>query len=184
MAENQKFNSVSEAADFYIEDPDIKSLIDTEIEQSKLASKLLELRLRKDISQRRLAELMGCDPSKISRMESGNGLNLKVGDVRDYLSALDIDMTIIFEDSSLPAAERIKNHVYAIHDQLKTLAQIANEIDGDQEIIEKIKIFYGEVLLNFLIRYNDSHQSLYKVTEQKSHKKECNESITECPIEQ
>ena len=171
MADNQKFNSASEAAAFYAGDERFKELVEEEISQSEISYQLLQLRISKNVSQKELAKRMSCDPSKISRMESSNDLNLKIGDIKDFLSALGVDIKIIFEDTSLPAAEQIKNHVYAIHDQLDALAKIAKDVDGDDEIIEKIKIFYGEVLLNFLIRYKNSHQTLHTITESKRTEK-------------
>ncbi|NTU52396.1 MAG: helix-turn-helix transcriptional regulator [Chlorobiaceae bacterium] len=166
MADNKTFDSASEAAAFYAGDDKFKNLVDEEISQNQISYQLLQTRISKNISQKELANLMGCDPSKISRMESGNDLNLKIGDIKNFLSALDVDIKFLFEDKYLPAAEKIKNHVYAIHDQLDALAKTAKEINND-EIIEKIKIFYGEVLLNFLIRYKDSHQTIHTITESK-----------------
>lgn len=167
MADNQKFNSAAEAAAFYAGDERFKKLVEEEMSQSEISYQLLQLRISKNVSQKELAKRMGCDPSKISRMESSSDLNLKIGDIKDFLSALDVDIKIVFEDKSIPAAEQIKNHVYAIHDQLDALVKIAKDVDGDDEIIDKIKIFYGEVLLNFLIRYKDSHQTLHTITESK-----------------
>ncbi|ANT65119.1 MULTISPECIES: helix-turn-helix domain-containing protein [Prosthecochloris] len=163
MAERKRFKSAAEVAAFCTGDEAFRQLVEKEVKQSRIAYNLLKLRLTKEVSQKALAERMGCDSSKISRMESGNDNNLKIGDIRDYLSALGVGMSMTFEDNELPAADRIKSYVYAIHDQLNKLAGLASEVDGDDEIIDKIKIFYGEVLFNFLARYTDSHKVLYTV---------------------
>ena len=40
-------------------------------------------------------------------------------------------MTIFFEDNALPAAEKTRHHLFAIHEQLERLAEIARQVDGD-----------------------------------------------------
>ena len=108
--------------------------MDEEICCSQLVNTLLQLRIEKGISQKELAKRIGCDPSKISRLEAGNDLQLKIGDVRQYLSALDVTMNMVFEDTSLP---------------------VAKKVDGDEVIINKIHVFCSEVLFNFLSRFGD-----------------------------
>ena len=107
---------------------------------------------------------MKCDSSKISRMEAGNDLQLKVGDINQYASALGVAVQVVFEDKTLPVAEQIKSHVFSIHEQLEQLVGIAKRVDGDELIIGKINAFYGEVLLNFMLRFTDSHQKLRVVS--------------------
>lgn len=160
MAENLRFGSVADAAAFLAGDDAVKNLVEKEIEQSQLINSLLQLRLRKGISQKELSKSMGCDSSKISRMESGSDLQLKVGDIMQYASAIGVQMNMIFEDKTLPVAEQIKRHVFSIHAQLEQLIGIAKQVDGDELIIGKINAFYGEVLLNFMLRFSDSHQKL------------------------
>ena len=93
MAKKQRFTSVGDAAAFLAEDDAVKSEVEEEVENSRIVNKLLQLRASKGVTQRELAERMGCDPSKISRMEAGNDLQLKMGDVLQYLSALDVTMS-------------------------------------------------------------------------------------------
>ncbi len=163
--ENLRFNSVGDAAAFLAGDEKVKQRVENEISYSKVVNNLLLLRIKKGVSQKELAQSMSCDPSKISRMEAGNDLQLKLGDVTQYASALDVKITMLFEDTSLPAAEQIKRHVFAIHDQLECLVQLAKRVDGDDEIISKIHVFCGEVLFNFLTRFEDSYKNLCLVSE-------------------
>jgi len=159
------FHSVSDAAAFLAGDEQVKALVEQEIAGSQIVNSLIQQRMGKKVSQKELAQRMGCDPSKISRMEAGNDAQLKIGDVTHYLTAIGVQMSMIFEDAELPAAERIKRHVFAIHEQLERLVDIAKQVDGDDSIIKKIREFYGEVLLNFMLRFSDSHQKLSIVSE-------------------
>uniref|UniRef100_Q3AR54 Transcriptional regulator, XRE family n=1 Tax=Chlorobium chlorochromatii (strain CaD3) TaxID=340177 RepID=Q3AR54_CHLCH len=173
--EQTLFTSVSDAAAFLADDNSIKEKVEQEIASSQLVNRLIQLRINKKVSQKELARQMGCDASKLSRMEAGTDQQLRMGDITDYLSALGVHVSLVFEDTTLPAAEQIKQHVFAIHEQLENLANIARQVDGDNEIIEKIHKFYGEVLLNFMLRFSDSHEKLCMVSGYKSatpHKEE------------
>ncbi len=163
--ETQRFNSVGDAAAFLCEEETVKSLVEEEIEHSLIINRLLQIRIEKEVSQKELARRMGCDPSKISRMEAGNDTQLKIGDVMHYVSALGIQMNMIFEDTTLPVAEQIKYDVFSIHEKLERLVLIAKEVDGDEVIINKIDGFYREVLINFMLRFANSHEKLKVVTE-------------------
>ena len=64
-----------------------------------------------------------------------------MGDVMQYLFALDITMNKVFEDTSLPVAEQIKQHVFLIHEKLEQLVKRSKQFDGDEVIITKIHVF-------------------------------------------
>ena len=85
---------------------------------------------------------------------------MNLGDVMLYTKALGVNMSVLFDDPSLPAADRIKHHVIAAHDLLEQLRKLAHQVGGEDTISEKIKQFYGEVLLNFAIRFGDSYSKL------------------------
>jgi len=99
MAEKMRFKSVAEAAAFLAVDDTVKNLVQDEIDNSQIVNNLLRLRLRKGVSQKELSRRMGCDSSKISRMEGGNDVQLKIGDVSQYASALGVQMNLVFEDT-------------------------------------------------------------------------------------
>ena len=159
-----RFTSSGDAAASLAGDEKVKQQVDEEICCSQLVNTLLQLRMEKGISQKELAKRIGCDPSKISRMEAGNDLQLKMGDVMQYLSALNVKMNMVFEDTSLPVAEQIKQHVFLIHEKLEELVKLAKQVDGDKIIINKIHVFCSEVLFNFLSRFGDSYKKLCVVS--------------------
>ncbi len=99
MAEKMRFKSVAEAAALLAVDDRVKNLVQDEIDNSQIVNNLLRLRLRKGVSQKELSRRMGCDSSKISRMEGGNDVQLKIGDVSQYALALGVQMNLVFEDT-------------------------------------------------------------------------------------
>lgn len=163
--DKQQFNSAAEAFASIVGNDTVKDAIQDEVDKTQLIDTLVQMRMQKGVSQKRLAELMQCTPSKISRLESSTDDTLKLSDIKEYVRALNIGMSIVLEDNDLPAADQIKRHVFSIHEKLENLVKIAKEVDGDSEIIGKINQFYGEVLLNFLVKFESSHSKLRMVVE-------------------
>ena len=85
---------------------------------------------------------------------------MKWGDIVNYLDALNIKTSILFDDETLPAAHRIKHRVIEIHTLLEGLADLAKKVSDDRTIVDKIHQFYGEVLFNFLARFEENHSLL------------------------
>lgn len=166
MESNLRSKSAGDAAAFLCGDETVKNLVEKEIERSWIVNKLLQMRIDKELSQKELAQQMGCDPSKISRMEAGNDLQLKISDIAQYASALGVKISMVFEDTTLPVAEQIKRSVFSIDEKLKQLVGLAKQVDGDEAIINAINSFYKEVLFNFLVRFKDSHEKLSIVSGQ------------------
>jgi transcriptional regulator with XRE-family HTH domain len=163
--EKQQFSSAAEAFASIVGDDVVKDAIQEETGKTQLLSTLVQMRMQKNVSQKRLAELMQCTPSKISRLELSTDAALKLSDIKEYVRALNIGMSIVFEDNDLPVADQIRQHVFTIHEKLESLVRIAKEVEGDMEIVSKINKFYGEVLFNFLSKFVSSHSKLRMVVE-------------------
>ncbi len=157
---NKRPESVAETAAYLADDEKIKEQVEQEIACSKMVTWLVQLRIQKKVTQKQIAEYIKCDPSKISKIEAGNDFQLKWMDIVGYLFALGVRPSILVEDTSLPAASRIKQHVFAIHTLLEELANLAEEVGDDTRIVDKIHQFYGEVLFNFLAKFGDSNKKL------------------------
>lgn len=155
-----KFTSVAEAAAHLAEDAAVENRVNDEIARNTVVSALLEMRIAKGLTQEQVAESMGCDPSVISRMETDSDRQLKWADIAGYVKALNVDLCLFFEDHSIPAAGRIKHLVFRIHEDLESLAELAKQVGGEDEIAKKIHQFYGEVLMNFLVKFKKSADKL------------------------
>ncbi len=158
-----KFKNTAEAAASLAEDPRVEERIKGEISRNALVSLLLEMRIDKGLTQEQIAASMKCTPSVISRIESGNDRQLKWTDIIGYCNALKVQMSIFFNDPSLPAAERIKQYVFKIHKDLESLATLAKEVGGEDDIARGIDRFYKQVLFNFLIRFKINYEKLTAV---------------------
>jgi len=81
---------------------------------------------------------------------------LKLGDILGYLSALDMNLSMILSDPTSPIADRIKHAVFQIDDLLQELRDLAAPYDDDK-INEGIDRFYHEVLFNFIKNFKSTY---------------------------
>jgi transcriptional regulator with XRE-family HTH domain len=156
----KRFQSAAEAAAFLADNEEVEARVEKEVLANRLVTALIHARIEKGYTQKDVALAMGCNPSKISKIEAGTDQTLKWSDVVDYLSALNVGLTVFFEDGDMPAAERIKSHVFRIHSDLESLAELAKQYCDDPDIPDKIHQFYGEVLFNFIAKFQDSYGKL------------------------
>lgn len=160
MSKKSKSNEAASLAALLAGDPAVETKVEREIQLSTVVSHLLSLRVGKGLTQEEVAQTMGCDASKISRLEAGTDENLKWMDMVRYSDAVGVDMRLTFENRDLPAADRIKHCVFEIDHGLKQLAELAKTLGNNDGITQKIHSFYFEVLFNFLARYKDSCDSI------------------------
>jgi len=160
MNTKQKSNDVAAVAALLAGDPSVETKVQDEIQRSSMVTRLLAMRIAKNVTQDKVAEVMQCDPSKISRLEAGNDTTLKWNDILGYARALDLELTISFADQGLPASARIKHCVFEIDRGLQELATLAASCGADEKITQGIHRFYAEVLFNFLKRYKDGLDTL------------------------
>ncbi len=158
-----KFNNVADAAAQLAADQGMVEEVGRAIADNSLVSVLLTMRVKKGLTQDQIAEAMGCDPSKVSRLESGSDCQLRWMDIIGYARALKLDMSVIFDDSGLPAAERIKHCVFRIDEDLEKLGTLAKELGAEDEITKEIDRFYRQVLFNFLTRFKKNSERLSDV---------------------
>ena len=140
------------------DDPTIAPEVESLIRRSQLVRTLTGLLLSKKLTQKQIADSMKCDQSRVSRIENGYDEDITFGEIVAYAQATGCTTNLLFDNATAPAATRIKQHVLAIHSQLESLAKLA-ENEGSEEIfIKKINEFMGEVLLNFMIRFDSSYK--------------------------
>jgi transcriptional regulator with XRE-family HTH domain len=166
---NTKSKKIAAMAASLAGNPEVEQRVLDAISANSMVSCLLAMRVKKCLTQEQVAQRMKCNPSKVSRMESGSDLQLKWADVVCYASAINMNMCVLFEDPSLPAAERIKQCVFSISEDLDKLTDLAKQVGGNDEIAKKIHQFSGEVLLNFLLRFKDHSEKLQSVVKLAPH---------------
>ena len=140
------------------DDPTIAPEVESLIRRSQLVRTLTGLRLSKKLTQKQIADSMKCDQSRVSRIENGYDEDITFGEIVAYAQATGCTTNLLFDNATAPAATRIKQHVLAIHSQLESLAKLAEKEGSEEVFIKKINEFMGEVLLNFMIRFDSSYK--------------------------
>ncbi len=160
MSKKTKSSEAASLAALLAGDPAVEAKVEREIQLSTVVTHLLALRVGKGLTQEQVAQSMGCDASKVSRLEAGTDEGLRWMDMVRYSDAVGVDFRLTFEERDLPAADRIKHCVFEIDTGLKQLAELAKTLGTNDGITQKIHSFYAEVLFNFLVRYKDSCDSI------------------------
>ncbi len=155
-----RFNTAADAAAALAGKRRVAQRVRQHVAASQVVSALLHLRTAHGITQTTIAKRMGCGQAKISKLEAGTDAQLSVADLRGYLGALGVDAHLVIDDKKQPVAQRIKQKVFELHGMLEELAAIARNVSDDHDIVNKIHQFYGEVLLNFVLRFGESYEKV------------------------
>ena len=145
------------------DDDSIVRDVEARMSQTRFVAMLTEARARKGMTQKDIATKIGTSVSKVSRFEASNDDDLRIGDAKDYLNALDLEASIAFFDKSMPTTSQIKHYIFEIEKLLTHLTSIAKTCDGDRQIVDGISRFRGEVLYNFIIKYMMSGKDFPKL---------------------
>ena len=122
----------------------------------RLRNELVDKRVRRGLTQRDMAKLMGVNQSRVCRFEDKPDDDLDLGTLRRYAAALGFHMTLHFADEKQTDASRIKDCVFSIQRQLQNITDIARKHPDDKDLCNGIAQFQAEVLLNFLVKYGES----------------------------
>ena len=151
------------------EDDSIVRDVEARMSQTRFVAMLTEARARKGMTQKDVATKIGTSVSKVSRFEASNDDDLRIGDAKDYLNALDLEVSIAFFDKSMPTTSQIKHYIFEIEKLLTHLTSIAKDCDDDRSIVDGISRFRGEVLYNFIIKYVMSGKDFPKLQTANDH---------------
>jgi len=133
----RRSHSVAEMAADILDDPSAKERVEQLIANRKLIEQLILQRLLLEKTQTEVARYMGCNTSKISRMEAGSDQDLKLGDILGYLSALDMNLSMILSAPTSPITDRFK--VEVPESSPKKLSQIEHRRDLIAENIKEAR---------------------------------------------
>jgi transcriptional regulator with XRE-family HTH domain len=154
--DKRKINSFDKFVLDLTGDESILQDIDKHRRATSLVALLENERVRKKLTQKDIAERMGVSVSTVSRFEDTPDDDLNLGDMKAYMAALGMNMSMMICEEKVPSAARIKHCVFEIKRLLTKLTEYAKNSQGDQELCDAISKFQGEVLFNFLMKYVES----------------------------
>jgi transcriptional regulator with XRE-family HTH domain len=123
MNKRKAYTSVAEMVHDLAEDKTFADDFENRLARRQVVKRLFALRCSRGMSQKDVADKFGCTQSRISKLESDDDSDLRLGDLRDYAAALGLEMRIVLSPEGQTAVEEIKYHAQRIEQLLGDLAK-------------------------------------------------------------
>ncbi|MBI2094938.1 MAG: helix-turn-helix transcriptional regulator [Candidatus Omnitrophica bacterium] len=139
------YKSVKEMARDISKDASFESRLSKEIDEKRIAKFLFYLRCKNNLTQKQIAEKIGCTQSKVSKIESAYNHELSVQDLLDYGKAMNLKLELGYRHPSMRIVDMIKYHAFKIKRLLGQLTDLAKD---DKEMNDAIARFHVEAFVN------------------------------------
>lgn len=125
----KKFKSVQDMVKSLSEDKEFDQQLAAQVNNRRLSRFLFVLRNQKGMTQKQMAEKLGCTQSRISKIEHAEDMDLTVKDLLDYGKVLDMNINFNFAPRKLKIVDLIRFHLDAIHQLIKRLVNLSGDDD-------------------------------------------------------
>lgn len=142
---SQKYKNVSSLIKGMSTDNQSRDMSLQEIKNRSVSRFLFASRCKHNMTQKQLADKIGCSQGRISKIETSYDRYISIGDLLDYANALNLQLEVGFRHHSIKLVDLIKYHAFKIDENLEKLRKLAED---DDQIKEAIKNFHGEALFN------------------------------------
>jgi transcriptional regulator with XRE-family HTH domain len=139
------FKNVKEMIKGLSEDDKFKENALNEIENKTIAKFLFTLRCKHNLTQKQLADKIGCTQSRISKIEGAYNNEITIKDLSDYGEALNLQLEIGYRNKDMKIVDLIKYHAFKIKGYLEKLVDITGE---DETLAKGVLGFHFETLWN------------------------------------
>lgn len=119
----EEYSSVSEMIESLSEDPDFAREFEARVQDRLLTKNLSVLRNLANLSQKELADQLGCTQSKVSKLETGVDADLRFGDMIEYAKAVGYVPYLTFVPKGMTIADKVKMHALQIAEALPGLTE-------------------------------------------------------------
>lgn len=127
------------------------------IDKRFIVHRLYGTRSAKGVSQQEMAERLNCSQSRISKLENSEDEDLRLGDLKKYLAAIGMNLTVFISKKQWRAIDQIKFHAFRIRHILEDLTKLAKD---DPEIAKGVHHCHLETLFNLVKLVSESAQGL------------------------
>lgn len=139
------FKNVEEMVKGLSVDKEFKKDALKELENKAIAKFLFTLRCEHNLTQKQLAEKLGCTQSKISKIESSRDNEIAIKDLLDYGKALNLQLGVGYRNTNIKIVDLIKYHAFKIKDYLEQLVELVKD---DEDMAKEIMKFHLEAFAN------------------------------------
>lgn len=140
-------SSVSEMIRSVSDDSTFVDEFQQHIANRRIVHFLFGLRSARGMSQRQIAEKLGCSQSRISKLENSEDGDVRLGDLDQYAEALGLDVTLVLAKQRRTPVDEVKYHAFCIKRLLDHLCSLAKD---DDAIAKAVAQFHGEAFFNLV----------------------------------
>ncbi|MEW5895639.1 MAG: helix-turn-helix domain-containing protein [Candidatus Omnitrophota bacterium] len=141
----KQFKNVNDLIKGLSEDENFKKEALKTISENGLSKFLSFLRCGHQMTQKELAEKIGCSQGRVSKIESAKDDKLSIKDFIDYGNALGLELEIGFRRKDMKWVDMVKYHAFQMQGYLNNIVQVAKE---DEALEEGALAFCFETLKN------------------------------------
>jgi transcriptional regulator with XRE-family HTH domain len=142
---DKQYKSVVEMLKDVSDNNDFNKTVEKEINTRQISKALFAMRNRACLNQKQIAERMKCTQGKVSKIENAHDMDISIGDLVNYCSAVNMRLEIGFSDTRLTMVDRVKYHYFHLKKLLDKLIEIAK---GDKAMERGVEKFAHEALVN------------------------------------
>lgn len=157
MNENRTYTNVEQMVRETSDDKSFADDFEKRLHGRRIVKDLMVRRATQGLSQKQLAEKLGCTQSRISKMESMTDVDLRLGDFVQYANALGFHVNIVLTRRRQTAVDRVKSLVRQIKHELDGLAKLS---ENDPGMASAVASFFGEAFFNLVKIIQDSARKL------------------------
>ncbi len=157
MSGNRTYTNVTQMVRKTSDDKSFADAVEKRIHSRRMVKDLTVLRATQGLSQKDMAERLGCTQSRISKLEATTDYDLRLGDIAQYANALGLRLKISVEPMKRTAVDRVKALAFRIKHELDLLAKLS---EHDHKIATGVAAFFGEAFFNLVKMLQDSVQKL------------------------
>lgn len=168
----KQYSSVEEMVFDITGDNELVEEIEHESQEHSIVDMLFATRSAQGLSQERLAEIMNCSQSHISKIENSLDADLKIGELQSFLSAVRSPFVICFTPKNT-TVERAKALSICIQQEIALMARLAEK---DEEISEGVKNQYYDLFLDLAKMMEKAIKSLPDVVSKSEPDKDSSSS--------
>ncbi len=142
---NKEYSSVIDLLKDVSDDKEFNKSVQHEINSKQISKVLFSLRCKANLTQKVIAEKMNYSQAKVSKMENLCDMDLTIGDIAKYCSAVDMKLEIGFSDMRMTLVDRVKYHFFKLKEMLDKKREISK---GDASMEKGVEIFTKEAFFN------------------------------------
>ena len=154
----RRFDSVAEMLLGTGSSKEIAEGYDKVRKKTRISRNLAELRCEAGLSQKEMAEKIGCTQSRISKIENALDSQVSLEDIHDYSRATKVLIHMVF-GPKMNLSKLVKYHALEMRTALKELATLAHK---DEEFDKAINGFFTEAFVNLLDIMDECRSELPK----------------------